>query len=209
MKKTFDNRQEIPPIKLVLLAEKGLKAARLSKKQKKYLLEKGFEEIYALSELEKETIPPVNPELIQTLLQKHFPIKAITPNELYIKFRENVIESIKELSGWNQPSPAFAYRGSGDGNISFYKEIGKLIVHIEIVRRTDRQADIKVKLTDDTHRERTSFEVELLQEKRCLEIITVPPGGLATLSSIEIGNYLLRIADTKGEIISLSIRMES
>ena len=54
----------------------------------------------------------------------------------------------------------------------------------------------------------TAFEVELFKGKRCLETIKTETGNTATLSSIEVGNYKLRLSDTKGEITSLAIRME-
>ena len=119
-----------------------------------------------------------------------------------------MIETTRSFVDWKAGSPAFTYRGSAENCVSFYKEVGKLTVHLEILQREDRLADINVRLTDETRRDRSSFEVELFKDQRCIETVNTTKDSIALFSAIAIDNYKLKISDRKGEITSFSIRME-
>ena len=81
-------------------------------------------------------------------------------------------------------------------------------MHLEVIRRDQRLADLRISLTDDTGRERTSFEVELHKSGACVESVNVKSNTIVSLSAIEHGDYALRLSDSKGELTLLHIRIE-
>lgn len=206
------NKQEISANTIAIWAEKGIKVDELNEEEKDYLAHGGLDEVYTIRDNIRQPMPALEHEAIDKLMKNIFPEpeaeQEASLNQLWVIFREKTLEIFEEFSGWNFGSPAFAYRGDEKKQISYYKEIGKITVHLEILKKEDRLADLSICLTDDSSREKSSFELELFRGKRCLETIKTETGNIATLSSIEVGDYQLRLSDTKGEITSLAIRME-
>jgi hypothetical protein len=218
MSKDKNHKEEgLPAEKMAILAEQGLEAAKLTREEKQYLLRGGLTELYDVWEFTEQNIPPLESEAVEGILEGFSSLISIKP-KLWIRFIQGIIEIVELAQGWNQASLAFAHRGEETKDISFYKEAGKLTVHLQIVPRDGMLADIHLRLTDSSVRPRdssgkdsSSFEVELLKgEKgeRCIETASTSRGNAASFSSIEIGDYIIRISDSKGEIISIPLRME-
>jgi hypothetical protein len=159
-----------------------------------------------------DPVPLAAPDVVDAIIQEHFSIAKDSEKtgiaELWIKLRDDALELAKGLSGWNVTSPAFAYRGESGKDISFYKEIGKVNLYLEILHNDSRCADLHIRLTDTSKRDTSFFEIQLLKGERCIEAIHTYSDKTVLLSAIEIGNYKLRFSDAKGEIISLALRME-
>lgn len=200
----------IPPEKMARIAEKGLKAVRLGAAEKEYLAGEGLEEYYALRDSLKEPAPSLSSGEVDDVMLRFFPAdESPERSALVCRIREKALELVENCAGWQQGSPAFATRGpSEEGRVRLCKEAGKLTVHLEIVRRGERLVDVNVRLTDTSGRDTSSFEVELLKDTRSLETVGSAGGATASLSRIAVGDYRMRISDRKGEITSLSIRLE-
>jgi hypothetical protein len=197
-----DKRRGISPEKMAILAEKGIKAAKLTKEEKQYLLN-GLKEIYDIWDFKKQSLPPLESEAVDEIMNKFFQKQP----KLWIRFSEKIIEIVKQPTGLYIESSAFAHRGIGTESISFYKKAGKLTVHLEIVRRDERLADIHIRLTDDSGIELTSFEVALFKGERCVETVSTIKSNTISLSAIKIGDYMLKVSDSKGELTSIFIRI--
>jgi len=198
-----DKGRGILPEKMAILAEKGLKAAKLTKEEKQYLLSGGLKELYDIWDFKKQSPPPLESEAVDEIMNKFFQKQP----KLWIRFSEKIIEIVKQPIGLYIGSPAFAHRGTGTESISFYKKAGKLTAHLEIVRRDERLADIHIRLTDDSGIELTSFEVALFEGERCVETVSTIKSNTITLSAIKIGDYMLKVSDSKGELTSIFIRI--
>lgn len=192
---------EISPEKMAILAEQGLKAARLTKEEKEYLLHGGLKELYDIWEFAEESIPSLETETIDEIMNKFFP-------PLRIRILEKVIEIIKLPSGLHMGSTAFAVRGKDAQSISFHKMVGRRTVHVQITGRDERLADIHVRLTDDSGKGLSAFQVELFKGKKCIETVSTTKSTIVSLSALEIGDYKLRLSDSKGEITSIALRIE-
>jgi hypothetical protein len=206
-------KSELTPEMIGKLAEKGIKSLMLSRKQKQELLTSGLEEIYALHDLQKQNIQPLEDVEVDALMEQFFKptLKHIeTPKDIiWVKLFEKTAKLLDCSPGWLQGSPAFALRGEAQRpSVTIHKEIGRLTLHLELINRADRLADIRLCLTDDSKRDKTSFEAELIKSERCIESITATPGEYFMLSRIELGEYTLRVRDTHGEIVSFQIRMD-
>ncbi|MGA1840207.1 MAG: hypothetical protein ACMUIU_06230 [bacterium] len=195
----------IPPEKMAILAEKGLKAAKLTKKEKEYLLRAGLKEIYDLWDFTKQAIPPLEAESVDAIMNRFFSERP----KLWIRIREKIIEMVEGPSGLIVGSPAFAHRESGTKSISFQKKAERWIVHLEIVRGDKRHVDIHIRLTDNSGKDISPFEIALFKGERCIETLSTTKGHTLSLFAIEIGYYSLRVSDSKGEITSIFIKMES
>ncbi|MGA1867213.1 MAG: hypothetical protein ACMUJM_01575 [bacterium] len=204
----------IPPEKMAILAEKGLKAAKLTDEEKHYLLHGGLKELYDIWEFQRQTIPPLEPETIDAIIERHFPSlyedqysKEPERAPLLIILR-NLRERIKVPPSWQLGSPVFAHRGEEKINeCSLLKKVGKLTVHLQIVGRDERSADINARLTGDAGKDQSFFEVELLKGERCVESVRTTLGNTISLSAVAIGNYILRISDSGHVITSIAIKM--
>jgi len=205
MRKCKKRRESIiPPEKMAILAEKGLKAAKLAKEEKEYLLRGGLKELYDLWDFTKQSVPPIEAETLDALMSK---FSSERP-KLWIRIREKIMEMVEPPAGLIMGSPAFAHRESGARSISFRKKVEKRTVHLEIVRRDERHADIHIRLTDDSGNDLFPFEIALFKGERCIETLSTTKGHTLSLSAIEIGDYSLRVSDSKVEITSISIKME-
>lgn len=194
----------ISPEKVAILAERGMKAAKLTKEEKHYLLNGGLKEIYDIWDFEEQNIPPLETETVEAIMKRFF---SKQPN-LWIRISRKIIEMVEPPKDWSVGSPAFAHRGKKDKSISFHKKAGKLTVHLEIVQRDERLADMHVRLTNNSGKDLSSFEVELLKGERCVETVSTSKNNTVSFSSIEIGDYIILISDSKGEISSISLKIE-
>ena len=199
-----DKKEGISPEKLAILAERGLKAAKLTKEEKQYLLRAGLGEFYDVCVFTEQNIPPLASEAVEGIVEKFLSKQP----KLWIRIGRKIIEIVGLPKDWNMGSPAFAHRGEEAKDITFHKKAGKLTLHLKIMQRDERLADIHVLLTDDSGKDLSSFEVELLKGERCIETVSTSKNNAASLSAIELGDYLIRISDSKGEITSLPLRME-
>ena len=197
-----NKKQEISPERMAVLAEQGLKAAKLTKEEKQYLLNGGLRELYDIYDFSKQTIPPLESEVVNAIMNRVFGEK------LWIRITKKIIEKISLPEGWYTGSPAFAHRGMKAKNISFHKKVEKLIVHLEIVQNDGRLAEIHVRLTDNEGNYLSSIEAELFKGGRCIETISTLKNNTITFSSLEMDDYILRISDSKDEITSIAIKIE-
>lgn len=205
MRKRKKQRESIiPPEKMAILAEKGLKAAKLTKEEKEYLLRGGLKELYDLWDFKKKAISPFEAETLDAVMNKFFSERP----KLWIRIREKIMEMVEPPAGLLVGSPAFAHRESGAGSISFRKKVEKRTVHLEVVRRDERHADIHIRLTDDSGKDLFPFEIALFKGERCIETLSTTKDHTLSLSAIETGDYSLRVSDSNGEITSISIKME-
>jgi len=201
--------KSLSPEQIVCIAEKGLRGANLSKAEKQYLNTQQLEEVYAIWDFEKETIPEFDPNAISDLLKKYTErSQKHSIADICIKLGKKCIELIQLGAEWQTVSPAFAVRDNAQDNISFHKSIGKLTIHLEIVHRDQNLADIHVKLTNSSKKNSFLFDVELIKDNRCVETINTAQNDIVSFLSVAIDNYILRVSDAKKEIASLSLRME-
>jgi hypothetical protein len=205
------NKTGIPEEKIGLIAEKGIDAARLGRKEKKILLTSGMEEVYAAMEMQNTSVPALDNIEIDRLMGMFFPEKRPAEarmSSLWIKIRDYSAELAGTLDGWSAGSPAFACRGAEAKTVTLHREFGKLTMHLEVIGRPDRLADIHLLLTDESRRDKSTFEVELFRGDRCVEAIDGTKGETTVLSRVETGDYMLKVSDSKGEITSLNLRMD-
>jgi hypothetical protein len=204
-----ESEESLSPEQVALLAEKGLKAVPLSRQQKKHLIEHQMDEVYAALEFEQANIPWLDSETIETLVD---PYSHSQPSpslvDIWVKLGTQIIETIHKAETWQLGSPAFAVRANSTDTVSFHKKLGKMTIHLEIVRRDESLADINVKLIDNTGNNSYSFDVELIKENRCVETINTTHNNLVSFLAVAIDDYILRVSDAKKEIASLSLRME-
>jgi hypothetical protein len=197
-------KQEISPERMAILAEQGLKAVKLTAEEKQYLLNGGLKELYDIYDFAEKTIPPLESEAIDEIMDKFFGEHS----KLWIRITRKIIEMVSLPEGWYMGSPAFAHRGIKAKNISFHKKAGNLVVHLEIVQSDGRFADIHVRLTDNKSKYVSSIEAELFKGERCIETVSTLKNNTITFSSLEMDDYILRISDPKDEITSIAIKIE-
>ena len=210
---TNKNKTELPPETIALLAEKGMRAARLSKKQKQTFLQTGFSEFYAVQKAHKTAEPPLSEPEVDRLMDRFFkPASGRAPTALslvWIKMLDKAVKIIECDGCWTPGSPVFAVRGEvAQPAVAMHKEIGRLTLHLELISRANRLADIKLCLSDSASRDKTSFEAQLLKNGRCVESLSARTGECFVLSRIESGEYQLRVNDNHGEVASFLIRMD-
>jgi hypothetical protein len=213
MSLTTPPKKSITDETIAIIAEKGLRAARLNSVQTKELFNSRLPEVYALWDMAKEPVKPLEKNVVDRLMDRFFPEVAVVGAEipsLVVRLRDVAAELIGTVSGWNIGSPVFVCRaGAESQRVMLHREIGRVTVHIEVVSRAARLADIRLCLTDESNRDATSFEVELLQNGRCIEASSGRINKTVLFRRVETGEYLLRLSDEKGEITSLRIGMES
>lgn len=203
-KQKKNKKTVIPPEKMAVLSERGLKAARLTKEEKRYLLDGGLKELYDIWEFKKQTISSLESEAIDMIINKFF----CKQPRLWVRITRKIIEMVKPPVGLDLGSPVFVHRGKGDKRISFHKKAGNLIVHLEIVQTDKMLADINVCLTDDSGNSISPFEVELFKGERCIETVYATKSTIVSLFAIEAGDYFLQLSDSNGEITLLIITIE-
>ncbi len=203
---------DLPPEQMGVLAEQGLAKAKLTKTEKEILLSRGLAELYQIIEFLNQTVPALETGMLDTILKKNSPslphVEGTKPVLFWLKFYAKKISLFQDLAGWNQGSPVFAFRSAWKNCIRFHKEIGKITVHLEIIKKDDRVTDLNVCLIDETSREKAAFEIELFTGNRCIESITATSRTPVSFSAIQVGNYFLRLSDSKGEITSLLLRID-
>jgi len=197
-------KQEISPERMAILAEQGLKAVKLTKEEKQYLLNGGLKELYDIYDFAEKTIPPLESEAVNAIMNRFF----CEHPKLWIRITKKIIDKVSLPEDWYMGSPAFAHRGMKAKNISFHKKVEKLIVHLEIVQNDGRLAEIHVRLTDNEGNYLSSIEAELFKGGRCIETISTLKNNTITFSSLEMDDYILRISDSKDEITSIAIKIE-
>ena len=195
-----------------LIAEKGIRSLKCKAGITRALLDGGLDEVYAVKKMKTAVIAAPGLQEVESLVARYFPFinkaKEYQPS-LWLKLKTLGSETVDAFDGWLVGSPVFAYRSSGNHqSVSFHKDLGRKSVHLEVIRRDERLADLRVSLTDDSNREQTTFEVELIKDGKCVESVSLKTAAVASISSIEIGDYELRLSDNKGELTSLRIRME-
>jgi hypothetical protein len=209
---TKHKKADISDETICIIAEKGLHAARLNKAQTKELFDSRLPEVYALWDMAKEPIKPLEKREIDHLMDRFFPEVAPAAPEtpsLSIRLHEAAVELIGQvLGGWNVGSPVFVCRSAEQKSVVLHREIGRVTIHVEVISRAERLADIRLCLTDESKRDTISFEVELLKESKCIEAASGKSNETVQFQRVEIGEYLLRFLDSKGEITSLRIGME-
>jgi hypothetical protein len=203
----------IPAEKMALLAEKGLHAAHLSRAEMLSLAHGGLNEFYAIKKGIKSQHPPLDEQITEKVMATYFPTTAsdtLRPSlmDISVRLTRHTIKVVTQTFDWKPDSPVFARRGHESGSVSFYKDTGKLTMHLELTKSCERCACINVRLTDKSKRERSSFEATLFQEDRCIELVHVNTNPTASFSTISPGDYLLRVSDKKGVIASVNIRLE-
>lgn len=212
MNKKQAKKNEIPGEKIARIAEKGLRSVRLSKAEKLELARCGMDEVFAVKEGMREPAPQLDDRLLEKVMERFFPltekISASSPVAILLQMTRNTIRVIERAIDWNPCSPAFAVRGPESGGVSFFKEAGKLTVHLEVVKTDNRRVCLNVRVTDETKRDRTSFEASLFKGERCIESMSVTESPVASFTNIVLDDYLLKVSDKKGEITSVVIRMQ-
>lgn len=206
-----DEKPVISTEKMAILAEKGLKAAKLTKEEKQYLLRGGLKELYNIRDFTEQTIPPLESEAVEAIMNRFFPEQPIEqPIQpiLWIRMSQKIIEIVMLPDDWDTGSPAFAHRGKEGKSISFHKNVGKITVHLKILRGDERLADIHARLTDNGGKSLSSFEAEIFKGGKCIETVSNVKHNMITFFSLEMGDYVLRISDLKGEITSIAIKLE-
>lgn len=201
-KKKKEKQRKILPEKMAILAEQGLKAAKLTKQEKITLLRDGLQELYELFDFTGQSIPPLEPEAVDAIMRKFF-----TP-KLRMRICKKNIEVVEAPARWLMGGPAFAHRGRDIEGVSFNRRVGKLTIHLNIKSRDERLADIRIRITDDSGKGRSSFEVKLFKEEKCVETLSSAINTTVSLFALERGDYLLRVYDKKGEIVSVPLKIE-
>ena len=203
-----DNDNTLSAERISEIADKGICGARLSSEEKEMLLVEGLDEVYSVSKAIQEKVAPLSTGDITAILGKYFPQSEQKPDTLAFRIGTAALELLSSLEGWIPNSPAFAVRATNTDSVSFYKELGKISVHIELIKRSDRNADLNFKIKDESEREETSYSVELLSGSRCIEAVSAPKTETVSIKSLKSGEYELRIGDSKGTITALTLRVE-
>ena len=195
-----------------LIAENGICSLKRKAAITRALLDGGLDEVNAVKKMKTAIIAGPGLQEVESLVARYFPFidkaKECQPS-LWLKLKTLGSETVDIFDGWLAGSPAFAYRSSENHqSVSFHKELGRKSVHLEVIRRDERLADLRVSLIDNSSRDQTTFEVELIKDGNCLESVSMKTASVASISSIETGDYELRLSDNKGELTSLRIRME-
>lgn len=201
---------EIDSEKIAVIAEKGLKFVKLSKKEK-LLLNYHLNEFYNIKNFLNKDVAFFEEDEVEKLMQKFSFTKEICQDSLsnlWIRLKEKSICLVQLPNGWNTWSPQFAHRSSDKGCVSFHKKIGFITVHLEVIRKQSRLADLNVIVCDESNKESSVFEVSLFKGERCIETAGIVKNKKVALSSIRVGSYELRISDSRGELTSISVKME-
>jgi len=199
--------KEIPPEKAGILIEKGLKAAKLSGEEKTWLAE-NINEVYAGQNFLASPPEPTPAELVKKVLNRFYPRQDDKKESgFWVRIKEKALELVESIPEWKVGSPAFAYRDTGQ-RISFYKAAGKCTVHLEIVKKENRVADINVRVIDEIGRIPTVFEAALYQQDRCVETINSLNNGFISLAGLGTGDYTLKLSDEKGAFSTISIKLD-
>lgn len=200
----------ITPEKIASISERGMNAVHLSLEEKEYLLNQGLDELYAAWDFEKEEIPCLDAKTVSLLMKQFAPSQTHNQiPDLWIKLGHHAIETLQHSFDWMPGSAAFAFRETNTSTISFHRKVGKLTIHMEIVRRDERLADINVKVTDNSETKTHAFDAELLKGDQCVETIHTTKDTTASFYAVEIADYILRISDAKNEIASIALRMQT
>lgn len=208
------NVTEISVEKMALLAEQGLKKARLTRDEKLALVENGLDEFYNIRACIRTPTPPADPKLIEKVMTSLFPKKetgASGPSliDISILLTSATLEVIRHVFDWQLESPAFAQRGDDPGAVSFFREAGKYTVHFQIVKDDQKRASINVRLTGKLYQELSTFEVSLFQNDQCIESVHVTRNPVASFASIVPGDYVVKVSSKKNEILSVAVRIEA
>ena len=199
---------------IAIIAEKGIENARLSRREKEYLVANMGEAYDALEFIRAPEPAPLPSSDIDALMSRFFAEKISQEPvrrsglDIWVAFKENFIETIESGIGWLGASPAFATRAVDTKAVSFHKNVGKFSVHLEIMRRDERLADINVKVTDTRDHRPCPFDAELYRDNRCVEMVTAMDSAQACFSSVDVSDYVLKVSDRNNEITSISLRMQ-
>lgn len=205
---------EIAAEKMALLAEQGLKKARLTRDEKRILADNGLDELYEIRECLRTPTLPAAPELIEKMMGSLFPkaevgVSGTSLVDISVRLTTTAMEVIRHVFDWQLDSPAFAQRGDESDVVSFFREAGKYTVHFQIVKGDQKRASINVRLTDKLHRGLSSFEASLFQNGQCIESVHVTRNPVASFPSVIPGDYLVKVSNKKGEIVSVAVRIEA
>lgn len=199
--------------KMALLAEKGLKAARLTDNEMIALASGGLKELYAIKKSLTTSTSPIGQQSIDhavdlyySATEKKTPAQSLA--DIIVRLTNNALNIVAETAGWQLNSPAFARRGSDVNAVSVYKQAGKRTVHLEISKSPDNRASINVRLTTTSKKECTSFEAALFRNEVCIESVHVAKNPVAAFTGIASGDYVVKVFGKKGEISSVSIRLK-
>ena len=206
----------ISPEKIVVMAEKGYNITDLSKNEKEYLIKGGFEEIDEIKSFEHKKSSNESSDKIEKLLDQFFPKLPPRPiiYEIHVKFHKTMIGLISICTKSSPQSPAFEHRapesdiGQPSDSVSFSKNIKNHVVHVEIVSKGEKTADINVRLTDKSGNYVSAFEVELLKNEMCVLSASTENSNEICLYSVECGKYILSLLDSKNHLISIPIHLE-
>ena len=204
-------KNDISDETICIIAEKGMRATRLNKAQTKELFDSRLPDVYALWDLAKEPVKPLEKSEVDCLMDRFYPEVAavgVGVPSLVVRLHDAAAELIGTVLEWNMGSPVFSCRSEEPKSVLLHREIGRVTVHVEIISRTARLADIRLCMTDESKRDTTSFEVELLKGGKCIEAANGTLNETILFRRVESGEYLLRFSDSKGEITSLRIGME-
>jgi hypothetical protein len=150
-----------------------------------------------------------NDMLYAMVIQRMDQLEAPGILTILLKKAGELVDTISGATGgWEYGSTAFAHRGPGDTGLAFHKTVGRLTIHLELLRKPSSLIDINVLIADPSSREPVIFEVALYKGDRCLETIGVSPGTPASITSVKVDNYELRISDDRGELASMMLKME-
>lgn len=198
--------------KMALLAENGLNKARLSRAEKIALAEDGLDELYTIKESLKTPVSPIDPQLVEKIMNAYFPSKVNstlmpTVKEISVQLSRSTINVVKNFIDWQIDSPLFAKRGDEPENISFFKSLGNFTIHFEITKDSEQRSCITVILTDSLNKKH-SFEAALFQNEQCIESIHVNKKSAASFSGVLLGDYSLRVFHNEAQIVAVNIRLE-
>jgi hypothetical protein len=203
-----DNDKSLTAERIAEIADKGIRGARLTSEEKAALLNDGMGEVCSVSRAMREKVAPLSTGDIDSVIGRFFPQSEQNTDTLAFRIGNAALELLSSLEGWIPNSPAFAVRAEKTDSVSFYKELGKISVHIELIKRSDRNADLNFKIKDEAEREETCYSVELLSGSRCIEAVSAPKTETVSIKSLKSGDYELKICDSKGTITALTLRVE-
>jgi hypothetical protein len=197
-----------------ILAEKGLNSAHLSRSEMITLANGGMSEVCNIRKGINSSSTQLEKQVIDKIMNTYFPEgdtdKSISETSgIVVRLTKSTVKTVIGIVDWQCNSPVFAVRGVESNSISFFKEYGKLTVHIEITKGSEKRSSIHIRLTDRAKRDRLPFDATLFQADQCIESIHVVKNPVASFSNIIPGAYILNISSKKGEIASIPIRLEA
>lgn len=211
MKKKSD-KYFISSEKIAIIAEKGLRKANVTKAEMHYLFEQGLPELYDTHTMLLAKIPKLPLSQVNRIMDEFILKNKNSPKEsgniLQLRYANKILELVSGLFDWDCNSPAFAFQDDTHRSLSFCKIIGHKSIHFFIEAHDAYQVNLKFILKEDTKLKKQSYFIDLCKGVRCIESYKANKNSSIVFTGIKLDNYLVKIGDKEGEILTFDLKMK-